>query len=83
MHHDIFLIDSIKTTKFMTNIYSVDKDLNISIKPSDIEHCESPRQICDIILSINGVNLIEILDDNNHILLVSSNILPENIDNYE
>jgi hypothetical protein len=81
--HDVYLIKNIETNKFYINIYSENNLLNIDIAINnilaDMDQVPYPRQISDLILSINGVCLIEISDKNNNIILVTSNILPENI----
>lgn len=80
---NIYLIKTLEITNFNIKIYSTNIDLNIDIAIdkmlSDILVAPYPRQISDLILSINGVNLIEIMDKDNNIILITSNILPENI----
>lgn len=81
--HNIYLIKTLEITTFNLKMYSTDANLNIDssidkILP-DILVAPYPRQISDLILSINGVVLIEIMDKDNNIILISSNILPENI----
>lgn len=78
---NIHYINGITTESFNIKIYSQNKNLILNL--NDIVLAESPRQISDSLLAINGVNLIEVFDKTDNLLLISSNILPENIDNYE
>jgi hypothetical protein len=81
--HNIYLIKSLEIPNFNIKIYSTSSDLNIdsSIENilEDILVALYPRQISDLILSINGVTLIEILNKDNSVILVTSNILPEDL----
>jgi len=69
------------------NIYSTNAILNIdeqlSAISNELNSAQYPREISDMIISISGVSLLEISDLNDNILLITSNILPEYIDNYE
>jgi hypothetical protein len=82
MHH-IYLVKTLETQHNNIKIYSTNGELNIDSiidnMMSDILSAPYPRQISDLILSIGGVNLIEIFDKDNNTILVTSNILPEDI----
>lgn len=85
--HNIYLIKSLEIPSFNIKIYSISSDLNIDTSIEnilgDILVAPYPRQISDLILSINGVTLIEILNKDNSVILVTSNILPEDLSYHE
>lgn len=86
MHH-IYLIKNLEIPSYNINIYSTTSDLNIdsAIESllNEILVAPYPRQISDLILSINGVTLIEILNKDNSVILITSNILPEDLSYHE
>lgn len=86
MHH-IYLIKNLEIPSYNIKIYSITSDLNIDLAIesllNDVLVAPYPRQISDLILSINGVTLIEILDKDNNIILITSNILPEDLSYHE
>lgn len=79
----LFLVKTVQLTKYNINIYSSNQSLNlddeIATILSQLEASKYPKEIISQLLIIYGVNLIEILDKNDEIILVSSNILPDDI----
>lgn len=81
--HNIYLVKTLEIPSFNIKIYSTNADLNIDSATDnilqDILVAPYPRQISDLFLSISGVTLIEILNKDNIKVLVTSNILPEDL----
>lgn len=87
MSHSIYLASTISLDKFEVKIYTSSIDSNLTNMfnglSQELNEMEYPRQISDKLVSIENVSLIEIFNKNEILLLVTSSVLPEEIENYE
>jgi len=73
-----------ETPKFIVEIYVHDHEINIDqiLNPfiDIINIQEYPRGIIEAILPLAGVHMIRVFDKNNTLILVASDVLPEEIE---
>ena len=83
MPSNLFLIKTVELTNFNIYIYSpidqLDIDAEIEALTPKLNEYQYPKEIISELLVLYGVNLIEVTNKNNQIILVSSNVLPEDI----
>jgi hypothetical protein len=83
MSSHIHLTNTFNTDNFIVKVYSSQHDVEFSSVIdalfNDLNSQQYPRGIIELLLAIDGVNMIRVFDKQDNLILTSSNILPEDI----
>jgi hypothetical protein len=77
----LHIVKTFETTKFIVEIYA-DHEVDELIDPlmDSVNNQEYPRGIIETLLPVDGVHMIRVLDKDNNLILVASDVLPEDIE---